>query len=173
MFCARVAWGVFQYIVLWNVRFNAVQQANVLVYRRNKKERGRVWIGVASVERLFHKPERRALLARIQGTGFCVGESALCQPKFYDGRHLDVYILPCSYALDRTNPGRIRNENMQHPLRTLKRLNIWLRNPTPWSLSTKLNVFIHSDHTQKRSNASAFFSQQVKVLRQGQAAQDL
>lgn len=28
-------------------------------------------------------------------------------------------------------------------------------NPTPWSLSTKLNVFIHSDHPRKRSNASA------------------
>lgn len=33
----------------------------------------------------------------------------------------NVYILPCSYASDSTNPGRTRNANAQHPLHTLKR----------------------------------------------------
>lgn len=91
------------------------------MYRRNKKEQGRVGIGVASVERLFYKPERRALLARIQGTGFVLVNQLYVNQNFTTGGTWtwNVYILPCSYASDRTNRGRIRHENMQHPLCTL------------------------------------------------------
>lgn len=52
-------------------------------------------------------------------------------------------------------PGPDSQRKYATPTAYAKRLNICSMNPTPWSLSTKLNVFIHSDHPRKRSNASA------------------
>lgn len=109
------------------------------------------------------------------GHRFCVGESTLCQPKFYDGRHLDMERLHTSLflCLGSHKPGPDSPRKYATPTVYAKRLNVCSMNPAPWSLSIKLNVFIHSDHPRKRSNASAFFSQQRKVLRQGHVAQAL